>query len=197
MFEVERDVVRIGIAATTNKAQEMDFFIPLESLSTSASCGIISDSRLDLLLVSGATPQQIDMITTACGAVGCIVAFVGNPSNDDAVVWNVIENVKGKLDSYEMPNNIGIADIRLLADEADYLLAFDDEASLFQFLETTPAEQHSGGIYLASGRVTFEAFTGMNERIDDLISPCAYLVSSFYSAATSECSVIIGVRIAK
>ncbi len=136
------------------------------------------------------------MITTACGAVGCIVAFVGNPSNDDAVALNVIENVKGKLDAHEMPNNIGIADIRLLADEADYLLAFDDEASLFQFLETTPAEQHSGGIYLASGRVTLEAFADMNERIDALISPHAYLVSSFYSAATSECSVVLGVRIA-
>jgi len=194
MFDIEQDVVRVGIAAATNRAQQMDTFIPLESLSTSMSCGIISDRRLDLLLVSGATPQQVELITSACDAIGCVVAFVGHPSNDETVIWNVIENVKGKLDAHEMPNNIDIADIRSLAEEADYLLAFDDEASLFQFLQTTPAERHLGGIYLASGRVTLNVFAEMNERIEALISPYAYFVSSFYSASTSECSALIGVR---
>ncbi|SDJ73211.1 hypothetical protein SAMN04488540_11294 [Ferrimonas sediminum] len=188
--EPEPEPVSVGLACAYPGRNRLGGAVPLQQLSAQS----IAESGLDLLLVCGVTPKQAEAITKACENCGCILAFVDSHCGDESVAWNVMANLKGKLEAHEMPANLGVADVRALANSADALLAFDCDASLFDFLRATPQNRHCGVIYLASGTIGLARYGEMNRAIAGLLSPSAYFVSSVYSASTREYIALVGVR---
>ncbi|WP_392339619.1 hypothetical protein [Moritella marina] len=191
MFEPigQAEMATIGISAANKWPCELDEFMLLECISEQ----LISDSHLDLLLVAEASPIEVGFITQICDDVGCIAAFIESSSHEQDVVWDVMLDLKGKLDAHEMPDNLDIADIRELSRYSEQLLAFDCAAKFFHFLETS-SSQFTGCIYLANGTVNLDDYTQMNQRITGYLPPSAYFASSIFSVAKSELTVLLGVE---
>ncbi|WP_028112696.1 hypothetical protein [Ferrimonas kyonanensis] len=200
MFEAmtELEPVHVGLAFANSIESHRGGAIPSGLLSATPlaqlSSTSIAASGLDLLLVGGASSEQIEAITKACDSCGCIVAFIDGHGGDCQLVWNAMVNIKAKLEAHEMPANLGVTDVRELASVADALLAFDSEKSLLEFLRATPTERHCGVIYLASSSVGLARYSEMNQAIAAVLSSTAYFVSSVYSANSHDCIALVGVR---
>ncbi|USD39497.1 hypothetical protein [Ferrimonas sp. SCSIO 43195] len=200
MFEpmAELEPVQVGLAfADSIESHRSGAILPVQLSATplaQLSATSIAASGLDLLLVGGASSQQIETITEACDSCGCIVAFIDGHGGDKQVAWNAMVNIKAKLEAHEMPANLGVTDVRELASLADALLAFDSEQSLLEFLHATATERHCGVIYLASGSVGLARYSEMNQAIAAVLSPSAYFVSSVYSANSHDCIALVGIR---
>lgn len=196
MFELaeELEQVKIGITTATKitKAHfvEADFYLAIDSLSERA----ISEANLDLLLVSGASPAQTQYIQQVCDKHGCAVAFFDNISNEHEPTWNVMTNLKAKLDSKEMPNNVDIADVRLLTGASEVLLAFNCHRTLFSYLQRSTIETIVDCIYLAHGNITIDDYTQFNRQIANMLAPSASFISSILFEGIGECTAILAVK---
>ncbi|MGI2174569.1 hypothetical protein [Shewanella ulleungensis] len=192
MFDIltEPDLLRVGISAPVKELDEVDIFIQLHLLSKAS----IVEARLDLLLVCGASVQQREFLLETTGSIGCIVVFIDNPFNDTSAILNVMLNVKGKLDSNQMPNNIDIADIKNLADQADYLLAFDSFAALQDFFDSAILDRFVGAIHLSHDNTDLETYEKQNQSIGKFLSSYAYFTSSVYLNGKAQCTVLLGMQ---
>ena len=198
MFELaeELEQVKIGITAATKIAKahfvEADFYLAIDSLSESA----ISKARLDLLLVSGASPAKKLSIKQVCDEHDCTAAFFDNISNEHEhePIWNVKTNLKAKLYSQEMPNNLDIADVRLLTDASEVLLAFNCHKTLFSYLQRSAIETVVGCIYLAHGNITVDDYTQVNRKIANMLAPSASFISSILFDGVGECTAIVAIK---
>lgn len=184
----DRANVIISVPETLSEGGEQS--IPLEQLSANR----IAEIAFDLLLVGAAKPDQAPRILEACCLHQRDVALVGNPANDASVVCNVIRNIKGKLDSNALPNNIDVADIREFVRCSDDLFAFNNHLALFDFLATAQLGDHVAALYLAHRNTDVDSYARITKEIATHLTDSAYFTSSFYYEGLGECTALIGVR---
>ena len=196
MFEPAQELaqVKVGITTATKLANahfvEADFYIPIDNLSKNA----ILEANFDLLLVSGASPTKTLSIQQVCDTYGCAVAFFDNISDEYDPIWNVMTNLKAKLDSREMPNNLDVADVRQLAVTSEMLLAFNSHNELFSYLQRSAIGSVVGCIYLAHGNITIDDYTQVNREIASMLAPSASFTCSMLFEGVGECSAIIAIK---
>ena len=193
MFEPAQELaqVKVGLTTATKLANahfvEADFYLPIDNLPKNA----ILEANFDLLLVSGASPTKTLSIQEVCNTYGCAVAFFDNISDEYDPIWNVMTNLKAKLDSREMPNNLDVADVRQLAVTSEMLLAFNSHIS---YLQRSAIGSVVGCIYLAHGNITIDDYTQVNREIASMLAPSASFISSLLVEGVGECTAIIAIK---
>ncbi|MEJ2764834.1 hypothetical protein VV869_12830 [Photobacterium sp. MCCC 1A19761] len=193
MFEplsADMGELKLGIAAPEAGSVDQKYFIPLSQLSEI----LILDSSFDLLLVSGASPQQAQVVAESCEKSGTVVAFVESPFHDTTAIWDVMANISGKLFSTEMPNNIDVADVRNLVQDSDVLFAFNRINAAIDYLENRASGEVVGGIYLAHRHTNLAEYESTNQQLLSYVSEYGYLSSSFYSGGRSDSTILLGIR---
>ncbi|UXI03896.1 hypothetical protein [Photobacterium sp. TY1-4] len=193
MFEpliADRDELKLGISAPEAGSVDQEYFIPLSQLSKA----LILDSSFDLLLVSGASPQQAQIVTASCEKSATVVAFVESPSADMTAIWDVMVNLSGKLFSNEMPDNIDVADVRNLVQDSDVLFAFNCKNTAIDYLADQDSGEVVGGIYLAHRHTDLAEYESTNQQLLRYISAYGYLSSSVYRRGRADSTILLGIR---
>ena len=196
MFEpaVEMEKVKVGIAAAAKYSEsyfaKLTHYMPLNILTEEA----LQAKQLDLLLVHGASAAQTRLIDKACATQNCAVATIDSSGSDSQASCNVMLNLKAKLDSDEMPNNLDVVDVRHLAACSSQLLAFDNHQELFNYLQSAADANLKGCIYLAHGDISLDIYTELNNRISSLLPSSALFISSLLFAGRAECTAIVAVQ---
>ncbi|KXF80769.1 hypothetical protein [Enterovibrio coralii] len=192
MFEpiTEDEEARIGLAGAFIETHNDSLFISGTHLCDAE----IESKNLDLLLVNGTEVPNAKQLCEGLRVGRCIVACIESLDGNADTVRHVISSMKGKLDSKEMPNNVDIADIRTLMDNADNLYAFDDQARLIDFLTFNAIGDATSILYLAHGDVDLEDYGATNKAISNALPPYAYFQSSVFFKGKQQCSAIVGVR---
>ncbi|MCL1046862.1 hypothetical protein L2737_16260 [Shewanella electrodiphila] len=165
-------------------------FIPLNSLCDN----ILSSPSFDALLVSGLLPEDNKKLFELCKKIGTEFIVFEHPSNDVAIISDVVANIAGKLYSHEMPNNIDFADIRDLNQRSDVLFAFNSKQSALDFLVVQALGEVIGGIHLAHGQTELSEFEATNKELLSYISEHGFFCSSFYRDACSESTILLGIK---
>lgn len=144
----------------------------------------------DLLIVTGANMTQAQEILMRCRINHCPVLFIANPSNDDHIARTVASNIKAKLVSKTMPDNLDVADLRLFSDPSAHLFAFSSLDSAVDFLRANSTANISAALLLAHGQIDVNQYQQANEQIAaELPSHCSFY-SSVHAAGEGECSVL-------
>ncbi|MEZ9133995.1 hypothetical protein AB4113_19910, partial [Vibrio breoganii] len=125
MFEpIESEIDELQLAISL---PELDSVVNGTLLSFDAlTASSLSDSIFDALFVSGTFAEQSKELSQVCVDKRIELVVLENPTNDLTVIHDVVINLVDKLFSDEMPNNIDLADLRLLNQYSDHLLAFNN-----------------------------------------------------------------------
>ena len=196
MFEpaVEMEEVRVGIATPAISSKDYfantEHYMPVDSLTEEA----LLAKQLDLLLVHGASAAQSLMIEKACTVENCAIAVMDTTSNDSKAIYNVMLNLKAKLDSNEMPDNLDVVDVRHLASSSSQLIAFDNHQELFNYLQSVAEASLQGCIFLAHGDISLERYTKLNKKISSFLPSSAIFISSLLFAGLAECTAIVAIQ---
>lgn len=189
-FDMEDELPKVAILASFLEDDSNPLFLPLHAFNPD----VLVTNKLDLLFVHGASIEEREHLTAICDQHCCVTAFIDNPSNDVLVIEQVMRNLKGKLDSAEMPNNIDIADIREIANSADYLLAFNSKLALTAFLSSDTLGSLVGAVYLAHGGESLKEYKMMNSTLSHSLTDYAYFTSSFLYEGQGECTALVAVK---
>lgn len=161
MFDpaVEMEKVKVGITApiisSKNYFADVKHYIPIDTLTEKA----LLAKQLDQLLVHGASTAKSQLIDKACTVQNCVVAEIDSLSSGSEVIYNVMLNLKAKLDSNEMPNNLDVVDLRHLVSTTSQLIGFDSHEKLFSYLQSVTGANLLGCIFLAHGDISLEMYT--------------------------------------
>ncbi|MDK9739878.1 hypothetical protein KI655_21515 [Vibrio sp. D404a] len=153
-----------------------------------------NNKQLDALLVSALDEEQSECLISLCEKSNTSLLCFENPSNDAAAVARVIDNLMGKLQSHEMPNNIDVADLRNLSESGDLLFGFDNHSAALDFLDAQNLGKVVGGVYLAHGTVELSQYEQATNELLTRFPDSGYLCSSFYGAGLGQCTIVLSVK---
>ena len=196
MFEevTDSDELQLAIALPDLESLPFGQFIPFDRVAEPS----VLKPGLDALFVGSLsdhlTVDKRSQLSQTCEDNGIELVQFENPSNDLAVICDVIVNLAGKLFSDEMPRNISIADIRNINLYSDCLFAFNNVRSALSFLETQSLGSVVGGVFLAHGEVTLSEYEAAGDKLLRHFAEEGFLCSSIYASGSSECTVLLGMQ---
>ena len=188
--EIDMDELQLAISLPKLDSVSNGSFIPHENIESSP----LLNSKFDAFFVSGLFPEQTTTLSQLCENYSLEMVVFESPSNDLAVIHDVVLNIADKLFSDEMPNNIDIADIRNLNQSSEYLFAFNSKNFALDFMEAQELGVVIGGIYLAHGSADLNEYETTNKKLMAHISENGFLCSSFHFPGRSECTILLGVK---
>lgn len=196
MFEevTDSDELQLAIALPELESVPHGELILLDSIIESLAL----KSGFDAIFVGGLndhlTVDKRSQLSQTCDDNGIELVQFENPSNDLAVICDVIVNLAGKLFSDEMPKNVSIADIRNINLYSDCLFAFNSVRSALDFLETQSLGSVVGGVFLAHGEATLSEYEAAGDKLLRHFAEDGFLCSSIYASGSSECTVLLGIK---
>ncbi|MDH5979516.1 hypothetical protein BCU26_011535 [Vibrio splendidus] len=189
-IESEIDELQLAISLPELDSVVNGTLLPFEALTASS----LSDSIFDALFVSGTFAEQSKELSQVCVDKRIELVVLENPTNDLTVIHDVVINLVDKLFSDEMPNNIDLADLRLLNQYSDHLLAFNHKCAAINYMSTQKLGVVMGGVYLAHGQTDLDEYENTNQDLIHHIPETGFLCSSYHSLGRSECTILIGIK---
>lgn len=189
-IEIELDELKIAAYTPTHNCSDGINHLSESDLSEA----VLSRKKLDALLVSSSGINQSQQMIGLCQLSDTLLLVFDNPSNDMSAVYRVIDNLIGKLQSHEMPNNLDIVDLRNLSEGSDFLFAFDNHSAVCDFLDAQNLGKVVGGVHLAHKVTELSQYENATDQLLDRFPNTAYLCSSIYSDGIGDSTTVIGIK---